>query len=205
MADLPAGVQPQLSPTSAVGEIYRYELIGNDYSLMELKVAQDWILERQFKQVHGVIDVVSFGGDTKEFHIDLDPNKLIAFNVSVPQVMNAIAQSNSNVGANYLEIGAQSYNVRGIGLFKDTEDIANVAVAAKNGTPIYLKQLGEVNVGAKVTVGQVGKDDQSDIVQGVVLMRRGEKSLPTLERVRQKVEQLNNGILPDGMKIVPYY
>jgi len=204
MADLPAGVEPQLSPTSAVGEIYRYQLVGDGQSLMDLKVAQDWILERQFKQVPGVIDVVSFGGDTKEFHIDLDPNKLIAFNVSVPQVMNAVAQSNSNVGANYLEIGAQSYNVRGIGLFKDTEDIANVAVAAKNGTPIYVKQLGEVTIGAKVPLGKVGKDEQSDIVQGVVLMRRGEKSLPTLERVRQKVQALNNGILPKGMRIVPY-
>src|SRR5216117_3384280 len=119
--------------------------------------------------------------------------------------MNAVAQSNSNVGANYLEIGAQSYNVRGIGLFKDTEDIANVAVAAKNGTPIYVKQLGEVTIGAKVPLGKVGKDEQSDIVQGVVLMRRGEKSLPTLERVRQKVQALNNGILPKGMRIVPYY
>src|SRR5437667_5702274 len=205
MVDLPAGVQPQLSPTSAVGEIYRYQLVGSGDSLMDLKVAQDWILERQFKQVPGVIDVVSFGGDTKEFHIDLDPNKLIAFNVSVPQVMNAVAQSNSNVGANYLEIGAQSYNVRGIGLFKDTEDIANVAVAAKNGTPIYVKQLGEVTIGAKVPLGKGGKDEQSDIVQCVVLMRRGEKSLPTLERVRQKVQALNNGILPKGMRIVPYY
>jgi cobalt-zinc-cadmium resistance protein CzcA len=205
MVDLPAGVQPQLSPTSAVGEIYRYQLVGNGHSLMDLKVAQDWILERQFKQVPGVIDVVSFGGDTKEFHIDLDPNKLIAFNVSVPQVMNAIAASNSNVGANYLEIGAQSYNVRGIGLFNSTEDIDNVAVAAKNGTPVYLKQLGEVSVGAKVPVGKVGKDEQSDIVQGVVLMRRGEKSLPTLELVRQKVDTLNHGILPEGMQIVPYY
>jgi cobalt-zinc-cadmium resistance protein CzcA len=205
MVNLPAGVQPVLSPTSAVGEIYRYQLVGNGASLMDLKVAQDWILERQFKQVPGVIDVVSFGGDTKEFHVDLDPNKLIAFNVSVSQVMNAVSASNSNVGANYLEIGAQSYNVRGIGLFKDTQDIANVAVAAKNGTPVYLKQLGEVSIGAKVPVGKVGKDAQSDIVQGVVLMRRGEKSLPTLDRVRQKVETLNNGILPQGMKIVPYY
>src|SRR3989454_1490697 len=205
MAELPAGVEPKLSPTSAVGEIYRYQLVGDGQSLMDLKVAQDWILERQFKQVPGVIDVVSFGGGSKEFHIDLDPNKLIAFNISVPQVMNAVAQSNSNVGANYLEIGAQSYNVRGIGLFKDTEDIANVAVAAKNGTPIYVKQLGEVTIGAKVPLGKVGKDEQSDIVQGVVLMRRGEKSLPTLERVRQKVQALNNGILPQGMRIVPYY
>src|SRR5436309_8114417 len=97
MAELPAGVRPELSPTSAVGEIYRYQLVGDGQSLMDLKVAQDWILERQFKQVPGVIDVVSFGGDSKEFHIDLDPNKLIAFNISVPQVMNAVAQSNSNV------------------------------------------------------------------------------------------------------------
>jgi len=205
MADLPAGVRPELSPTSAVGEIYRYQLIGKNSSLMDLKVVQDWILERQFKQVPGVIDVVSFGGETKEFHIDLDPNKLIAFNVSVSQVMNAVAASNSNVGANYLEIGTQSYNVRGIGLFKDSSDIANVAVTAKNGIPVYLKQLGEVSIGARVPIGRVGKDEESDIVQGVVLMRRGEKSLPTLERVRQKVAQLNNGILPKGVWIVPYY
>jgi heavy metal efflux system protein len=123
----------------------------------------------------------------------------------VPQVIAAVASSNSNVGANYLEIGVQSYNVRGIGLFKETDDIANVAVAAKNGTPVYLKQLGRVSVGAKVPVGKVGKDDKSSIVQGVVLMRRGEKSLPTLERVRQKVDQINKGGLPKGMFIVPYY
>src|SRR5204863_5299881 len=105
MAELPAGVQPQLSPTSAVGEIYRYQLTGEGHSLMDLKVAQDWILERQFKQVPGVIDVVSFGGQTKEFHVDLDPGRLIAFGVSVPQVIAAIGNSNSNVGANYLELG----------------------------------------------------------------------------------------------------
>src|SRR5262245_11301414 len=186
MVSLPQGVQPELSPTSAVGEIYRYQLTGQGYSLMDLKSAQDWILERQFKQVPGVIDVVSFGGQTKEFHVDLDPNKLIAFNVSVSQVMAALANSNSNVGANYLELGVQSYNVRGIGLFKDAEDIRNVAVTAKNGTPIYIKQLGEVSIGAKVPMGRVGRDEQGDIVQGVVLMRRGEKSLPTLERVHAK-------------------
>src|SRR5215468_995448 len=207
MVQLPPGVQPQLSPTSAVGEIYRYQLVGQGHSLMDLKVAQDWILERQFKQVPGVIDVVSFGGPTKEFHVELDPNKLVAFNVSISQVLAAIANSNANVGANYLELGVQSYNVRGLGLFKDAEDIANVAipVQTKNGAPVYLKQLGSVSIGAKVPMGRVGKDDQDDIVQGVVLMRRGEKSLPTLERVRQKVEQLNQRILPKGMRIVPYY
>src|SRR6266571_5031984 len=205
MVQLPPGVQPQLSPWSAIGELYRYQLVGNGHSLMDLKVAQDWILERQFKQVPGVIDVVSFGGQTKEFHVELDPNKLVAFNVSISQVLSALANSNSNVGANYLEVGVQSYNVRGIGLFKDIEDIANVAVVAKNGTPVYIKQLGQVSIGAKIPMGRVGKDEEDDIVQGVVMMRRGEKSLPTLERVRRKVEQLNNGILPKGMRIVPYY
>src|SRR6266568_3241709 len=207
MVQLPPGVQPQLSPTSAVGEIYRYQLVGQGHSLMDLKVAQDWIIERQFKQVPGVIDVVSFGGQTKEFHVELDPNKLVAFNVSISQVLAALASSNANVGANYLELGVQSYNVRGIGLFKDTEDIANVAVPAstKSGAPVYIKQLGDVSIGAKVPMGRVGKDEEDDIVQGVVLMRRGEQSLPTLARVRQKVEQLNHGMLPKGMRIVSYY
>src|SRR5215475_13110966 len=205
MASLPQGVQPELSPTSAVGEIYRYQLIGQGYSLMDLKTAQDWILERQFKQVPGVIDVVSFGGQTKEFHVDLNPNKLIDFNVSISQVMTALANSNSNVGANYLELGVQSYNVRGIGLFKDAADIGDVSVSARNSTPVYVKQLGEVNIGSKTPMGRVGRDEQGDIVQGVVLMRRGEQSLPTPERVRAKVEQINNGALPKGMKITPYY
>src|SRR5215471_15387727 len=202
---LPPGVQPELSPWTAIGEIYRYQLTGPSYSLMDLRVAEDWTIERQFKQIPGVLDVGTFGGPTKEFHVDLDPNKLIAYGISAPQVMNAIANSNSNVGANYLEIGEQSYNVRGIGLFKDTDDIANVAVTAKNGTPLYIKQLGEVSIGPKTPLGTVGRDDDPDIIEGIVRMRRGEKSLPTLDLVRQKVEQLNNGILPKGMKIIPYY
>lgn len=205
MAELPAGVQPQLSPTSAIGEIYRYQLVGDGQSLMDLKVAQDWILERQFKQVPGVIDVVSFGGETKEFHVELDPTRLAAFGVSISQVLSAIANSNSNVGASYLELGAQSFNVRGIGLFRNAEDIGNVAVGSRSGTPVYVRQLGTASVAAKVPMGRVGKDNVDDIVQGIVLMRRGEKSLPTLEQVRRKVELLNAGILPRGMRIVPYY
>ncbi|HMB29029.1 MAG TPA: CusA/CzcA family heavy metal efflux RND transporter, partial [Blastocatellia bacterium] len=205
MVTLPAGAQPALSPQSATGEIYRYELRGEGASLMDLKTAQDWILERQFKQVPGVIDVASFGGQTKQFHVELDPNKLIQFNVSVPQVMQAIFNSNSNVGANYLELGAQSYNVRGIGLCRDEEDICNVQVAEHGGAPIYVRQLGEVSAGVKTPIGRVGRDYNPDIVQGVVLMRRGEKSMPTLEAVRKKVEAINDGLLPKGMKVVPYY
>ncbi|MER3428029.1 MAG: CusA/CzcA family heavy metal efflux RND transporter [Pyrinomonas sp.] len=205
-ASLPPGVQPQLSPESAIGEIYRYQLVGDrNYSLMDLKVIQDWTLERQFKQVPGVIDVVSFGGPTKEFHVDLDPRKLIQYGVSITQVINAIASSNANVGANYLEIGQQSFNVRGIGLFKNERDIGNVMVTAKSGTPLYLRQLGEVSIGEKVPLGRVGRDEDSNIVEGIVLMRPGEMSLPTLERVREKVSELNSRVLPKGVKIVPYY
>jgi cobalt-zinc-cadmium resistance protein CzcA len=205
MVTLPTGVQPALSPQSATGEVYRYELRDEGASLMDLKTAQDWILERQFKQAPGVIDVVSFGGQTKEIHVDLDPNKLIQFNVSTPQVMQAISNSNSNVGANYLELGAQSFNVRGIGMFRNEEDIGNVQVTERAGAPIYVKQLGEVSAGSKSPIGRVGRDYNPDIIQGVVLMRKGEKSMPTLQAVRKKVEAINNGLLPKGMKIVPYY
>src|SRR5262249_40101086 len=160
--------QPELSPWSALGEIYRYQLVGDGYSPLELKEAQDWILIRQFKQVPGILDVVGFGGPTKEFHVDLDPNKLIAFGVSLPEVMTALSRSNPNVGANYLDAGEQSYNIRGIGLFRDVDDISNVMVAARNGTPLYVRQLGDVSVGDKVRLGKVGKDDQPDVVEGIV-------------------------------------
>src|SRR5439155_10599288 len=155
--ELPPGVEPELSPWSALGEIYRYQVVGEGYTPMELKEAQDWILVRQFKQVPGILDVVSFGGPTKEFHIDLDPNKLIAFGVSVSDVMNALAKSNSNVGANYLNAGEQSYNIRGIGLFRGAADIGNVMVMERKGTPLYVSQLGEVSIGNKVRLGKVGK------------------------------------------------
>jgi cobalt-zinc-cadmium resistance protein CzcA len=205
-ANLPAGVQPQLSPWSALGEIYRYQLVGEGYNTMELKEAQDWILERQFRQVPGIIDVISFGGPTKEFHVDLDPNKMIAFGVSIADVMQAIGNSNSNVGGNYLQTGEQSYNIRGVGLLRDVEDIGNVLVAERGGTPLYVRQLGEVRIGNKVLLGKVGKDNNPDIVQGIVMMHRGQQTLPTLEGVHRKVEEINaGGILPPGMRIVPYY
>ncbi len=205
-ADLPAGVHPQLSPWSALGEIYRYQVIGPGYTPMQLKEIQDWVLVRQFKQVPGILDVVSFGGPTKEFHVELDPNKLVSYGLSVSDVMNALSKSNSNVGANYLESGEQSYNVRGIGLFRDTADIGNVMVAVRNGTPIYVRQLGQVSIGSAVRLGKVGRDDDPDIVKGIVYMRRGEQTLPTLRLVEAKAEEINSsGILPKGVRIEPYY
>jgi len=204
--DLPAGVHPELSPWSALGEIYRYQVVGDGYTPMELKEAQDWILVRHFRQIPGVIDVVGFGGPTKEFHVDLDPNRLIAFGVSISDVMQALEKSNSNVGGNYLETGEQTYNIRGIGLLRDADDIGNVMVAQRNGTPLYVRQLGDVCVGNKVRLGKVGLGSNPDVVTGIVYMYRGQQTLPTLERVRQKVQEINGGgILPPGMRIVPYY
>src|SRR5438445_6841387 len=133
MAELPAGVEPQLSPTSAVGEIYRYQLVGDGQSLMDLKVAQDWILERQFKQVPGVIDVVSFGGQTKEFHIGVDPYRLRGQNVSLNQLTTSIQAANANVGVQRLVIGVQAYAVRGIGLLQGLLDIENIVVDESKG------------------------------------------------------------------------
>lgn len=206
MADLPDGVDPEISPWSALGEIYRYQLVGEGYSPMELKEAQDWILDRQFRQVPGIIDVVGFGGPTKEFHVDLDPFRLIAYNITIGDVMEALENSNANVGGNYLDIGEQSYNIRGVGLLTDLDDIAYVMVAENDGIPVYVHQLGEVKIGRKVPLGKVGRDHESDVVTGIINMHRGEKTLPTLERIRAKVDEINaGGILPDGMRIDPYY
>lgn len=202
---LPPGVESELSPTSTIGELYRYKLVSDRHTLMELKEANDWILERQFKQVPGVIDVTSFGGDTKEYHVDLDPMKLVQFHLSVSDVMDGLRSGNSNVGANYLDIGSQSYNVRGVGLFHDAKDIENTVVSEQDGVPIFVKQLGTVTLGRKVPMGRVGKDHEEDIVNGVVLMRPGGQSLPTLEAIHRKVDEINHGnILPKGMQIEPY-
>ncbi len=205
MTQLPPGVSSELSPTSTIGELYRYKLVSDHHTLMELKEANDWILDRQFKQVPGVIDVTSFGGDTKEFHVDLDPAKLVNYGLSVKDVSDALRTGNSNVGASYLDIGAQSYNVRGVGLFASLSDIENTVVAEKSGVPIYISQLGTVTLGRKISMGRVGKDHEEDIVNGVVLMRAGGQSLPTLEGIHKKVDEINHSnLLPKGMRIEPY-
>jgi cobalt-zinc-cadmium resistance protein CzcA len=202
---LPQGVQPVLSPWWAIAEIYRYELTGQDISLTDLKTIQDWQVRRAFKRVPGVIDVTTFGGTTKEYHVDLDPGKLISYGVNLSQVMTALANSNANVGGNYLTIGAQSYNIRGLGLINDLADIENVMVAEKEGTPIFVKTLGTVTVGHRVRLGKVGIDDRDDVVEGVVLLQRGYQALPVLDKVREKVADLNGSKLPPGIQIKTFY
>jgi heavy metal efflux system protein len=203
---LPVTTQPQLSPWSAIAEIYRYELTGPPgMSLSDLKAIQDWQLQRQFKQVRGVIDVTAYGGTTKEYHVEVDPRSLIQYNVTLAQVINALSNSNANVGGNYLTVGEQSFNVRGVGLIKNLSDIEDVVVAEKAGTPIYVKNIAKVDVGQRVRLGQVGIDDRNDVLEGVVLLQRGAKATPTLQRVQKKVETLNHGKLPPGVQLKTFY
>ncbi|HXH86407.1 MAG TPA: efflux RND transporter permease subunit, partial [Nitrospira sp.] len=184
----------------------RYELTGEPgVSLTDLKTIQDWQVRRSFRRIPGVIDVTAFGGTTKEYHVDIDPGKLISYGVSLNQVMTALQNSNANVGGNYLTLGAQNYNVRGLGLINSIQDIENVMVAQKEGTPIFVKTLGQVKVGNRVRLGKVGIDDRDDVVEGVVLLQRGYKALPVLDQVRSKVEELNRWILPPGVKVKTFY
>lgn len=205
MVDYPANVQPTLSPWWAIAEIYRYELVGDGYSLTDLKTIQDWDLRREFKRLPGVIDVTAFGGTTKEYHVEVDPGALFSYGVSLQQVEDALARSNANVGGNYLTVGSQSLNVRGLGLIENLRDIENVMVAEKNGTPVFIRNLGKVSVGYRVRLGKVGIDDRDDVVEGVVLLQRGYKAKPTLEEVHRKVEELNSWKLPKGVQIRTFY
>jgi len=205
MVTLPDNVQPTLSPWWAIAEIYRYELTGEQASLTELKTIQDWKLQREFKRVPGVIDVTAFGGTTKEYHVHINPGALISYGVSLSQVTAALANSNANVGGNYLTVGGQSYNIRGLGLIDNLEDIENIMVAEKDGTPIFIRNLGKVSIGNRVRLGKVGIDDRDDVVEGVVLLQRGAKAFPVLEKVKKKVEELNTWKLPSGVQIKTFY
>ena len=203
---LPPGMTPQLSPWSAIGEVYRYVVRGDGYTLADLKTAQDWILERQFRQVPGVIDVVGFGGHTKEYHVEVDPFRLKGHGLTLAQVENAINNSNTNVGGQHLTLGEQSFNIRGIGIIRSLSDIREIVVAEQKGTPVRVRDVAEVSVGSAPRLGIVGKDLEPDIVQGTVLMRYGGDSLKTLANIHERVAFIEkNHLLPPGMHIEPYY
>lgn len=203
---LPNGVQAQLSPWSAIGEIYRYTLEGKGYSLSELKTAQDWVMERQLKQVPGVADVVSFGGETKEYHVSVDPTRLRGQNVTLVQLLAALQNANQNVGGQRLTLGEQSYDVRGVGLLRGTKDVENVVIATQGGTPVRVRDVADVEIGPAPRLGMIGKDGASDVVQGTVLMRYGAETPSTLQGIRDRVELIrSNRLLPPGMEIRPYY
>jgi Cu/Ag efflux pump CusA len=206
MLSLPPGIQPQISPWNAIGEVYRYTLEGKGYTLGELKAAQDWILERQWRQVPGVVDVTGFGGETKQFQIGVDPYRLKGHGVTMQQLVQAVQNGNLNSGGQRLEIGEQSYDIRGIGLIKDVHDIEDIVIQEVKNTPVRVKDVGMVKIGAAPRLGMVGINERPDVVQGIVLMRYGSETKPTLEGIHDKVDYIRkNHILPPGMEIKPYY
>ncbi|XUM20225.1 efflux RND transporter permease subunit [Bradyrhizobium oligotrophicum S58] len=207
LSPLPGNVTPQISPLSAVGEIYRYRLRGPPgYSVLDLKTLQDWVLQRRFRAVPGVIDVTGWGGKTKTYEIQVDFNKLVANGLTLPQLLQAVGNSNINVGGNTVEIGTQSAVVRGVGLIRSMDDLANTMVSQSGGNPVLVKDVANVTVAEKPRLGIAGLNDNDDIVQGIVLMRRGEQSSPTIARVEQLVDQINNStILPPGVRIERIY
>lgn len=208
--NLPNGLQAQLSPESPVGEIFRYQLTGPNYSLNELKATQDWLVTREVKQVPGIIDVATFGGTTRQYQAEVDPNKLLAMGVTMTQVVNAVTASNANVGGNYMTIGSQSVNVRGIGLLHSLGDMRNIVVAERNGTPVLLSDVATVLEGHQTRLGIVGRDvnhvDHPDIVEAIVLLQKGAESLPALSALKARIHALNTGnLLPPGMHISTIY
>src|SRR5476649_1374420 len=207
MAPLPGNVQPGISPLSAIGEIYRYRLAGPpNYSVLDLKTLQDWVLQRRFRAVPGVIDVTGWGGKTKTYELQVDFNKLIAYGLTLPQLPISVSNSNINVGGNTVNIGSQSAVVRGVGLIRSIDDLASTMVSQTGGNPVLVKDVAAVTVGEKPRLGIAGLDQDDDIVQGIVLMRRGEQSSPTILRVEQLVASINNSsILPPGVRIERIY
>lgn len=209
--NLPTGAQTSLSPdATAVGEIFRYTLKApKGYPLVELKALEDWVVERQFRTVPGVVDVNGFGGPTKQYQVLIDPLKLKSYNVTLTQVFNALSNGNKNAGGSYIKHGPEIYIVRGIGFIQNLDDIAQTAVDTRGGTPVRIADLGRVEIGNQVRLGRVGKivpgqPDEEDAVMGIVIMRRGENALEVLDRVHAKVAEIQK-MLPAGVQLVPHY
>jgi cobalt-zinc-cadmium resistance protein CzcA len=204
---LPNGAQPQVSPTSPTGEIYRYRVVGPPgYSVTDLKTLEDWVLERRFKAVPGVVDVTGWGGKTKTYDIEIDQNRLANYGMTLPQVLQIVNNSNTNVGGQTINIGPQSAVVRGIGLVQSMNDIRKMVLASNHGTPVLLGDVATVSVGHQPRLGVAGDNDENDIVEGIVLMRRGGESMPTIKKVEEEVVNINrSGILPPGVHIEQIY
>jgi cobalt-zinc-cadmium resistance protein CzcA len=203
---LPAGVTPSVSPLSAPsGLIYRYVLQSKDRSPMELKTLEAWTIEPQYKSVPGVADDSGFGGGTMQYQVLLDQAKIAGVGLSPQQVEASLAANNSNAGGGFYSQGGQFYYVRGLGRLTSTEDIGNVVLAVHNGTPVLLKDVGRVVIGIAPRLGEFGYEKQDDAVEGVILLRTGEKAQDVLKGVEAKTKELNEQILPKDIKVVPYY
>ncbi|HYF06202.1 MAG TPA: efflux RND transporter permease subunit, partial [Acetobacteraceae bacterium] len=207
LSGLPEGVSPGISPTSPIGEILRYRLVGPPgYSLTDLKTLNDWVLDRRFRRVPGVVDVTTFGGLTKAYTVQVDLQRLAAHGLPLARVVEAVRSANTNVGAGTLSIGPQSAVVQGIGLIRGVDDINNTVIGSANGVPVLVSDVARVEIGNVPRLGIAGHEGDDDVVLGVVLMRRGEQTIPTVRGVQQEVERINaGGVLPPGVRVVPLY
>jgi cobalt-zinc-cadmium resistance protein CzcA len=213
---LPNNLQPQMGTDySPVGQIYWYSLKSTNpkYDLMELKALEDWTLEKEFKSVPNVVDVVSFGGTTREYQVRVDPARLVAFGLTIGQVEQQLANNNVNAGGSFIESGLQQINVRALGLVTSVEDIEQTVLKTQSGTPLRVEDIATVTQGPKIRLGQIGKAvrredgsviDNDDVVEGIVLLQKGAESDSTLDGIHAKVKELNERILPKGVQIVPF-
>jgi cobalt-zinc-cadmium resistance protein CzcA len=203
---LPTGVQPGLAPLSSPsGLVYRYVIVSPDRSPQELKTIEDWVLEREYKQVHGVADDSGFGGTVMQYQVLLDPARLYGYHIAVPQIIQQLSINNANTGGGFYSQGGQFYYVRGLGLIRDETDIRNVIIGSQNGVPVRVRDVGEVAIGHAPRLGQFGFNKNDDAVEGVIMMLRGEQTQNVLKGVEEKTAELNAHILPPDVKVLPYY
>jgi cobalt-zinc-cadmium resistance protein CzcA len=204
--ELPPGVEAQIAPNATpVGEIMRYRLRGDGQSTTELRTLQDWTVERSMRQVPGVADVVAMGGFIKQYEVQPNLQKLSHYKLTLQDLLEALGRSNANAGGSYVTQGAQQYAIRGIGLLRSAEDIGRVVVTARGNTPILVRDVANVTIGAVPRLGTVGQDADDDVVTGIIIMRKGENPSVVLKGVKERIDDLNNRVLPAGVQIVPFY
>ncbi|HJT75055.1 MAG TPA: CusA/CzcA family heavy metal efflux RND transporter [Chitinophaga sp.] len=204
--EVPDGAEPDVQPpTGPTGEIFRYTLESRTRTVAELKTLQDWVIERRLLNVPGVGDVVSFGGEVKTYEIKVNPQKLASYDIVPLDVYNAVSKSNINVGGDVIVDNSQAYVVRGIGLLNNVEEIGNIIVDNVNGTPILVKDLAEVSISSLPRLGQVGRDKRNDVVEGIIVMRKGENPSEVIKRVQDRITYLNEKVLPSDVKINTFY
>ena len=205
-ADLPPGVTPQLAPLStAIGEIYRYRVLGPGHDSRELRTLEDWVIERNIRAVPGVADVVPFGGLVKTYEVRPDLARMRYYGVSLQQLYTALNRGNANVGGSKVSEGEQQYMIRGVGLLRSEDEIRNIVVSARSGVPILIRDVAAVGLGNLPVEGIVGQNHEDDVVTGIVIMRKGENPSVVLEALKERVALLNDTILPKGVSIVPFY
>jgi len=205
-ADLPDGVRPEVQPLSGpTGEIFRYTLSSGQRNVRELKTLQDWVIERKLRSVPGIADIVSFGGEVKTFEVSVNPNQLAQYGISSLELFQAIANSNVNVGGDVIERNSQAYVVRGIGLINNIQEIGDIVVKNVNGTPILVRHLAKVHESCQPRLGQVGREDENDVVEGIVVMRKGENPEKVIAALKGKIDEIQREDLPKDVAVKTFY